>query len=92
MEIKVFANFRDICGGKTVSLSPIKEPESISSILDQLINKFPKMYDELFTNDKQLKPLVHVFINGKNIIHLNGLDSTVKTTDQIALFPPVAGG
>jgi molybdopterin synthase sulfur carrier subunit len=50
------------------------------------------MEEELFTPDKQIKPMVHVFINGRNIIHLNGLETEVTDEDQIALFPPVAGG
>lgn len=91
MIIKVFANFREICGGKTVTLS-IENGQAILSVLNQLIERYPLMAEELFTEDKKLKPLVHVFINGQNIIHLDGLTTTVKETDQIALFPPVAGG
>ncbi|OIJ10756.1 molybdopterin synthase sulfur carrier subunit [Anaerobacillus alkalilacustris] len=91
MIIKVFANFREICGGKVIELT-VEEGQSISTVLDELINQFPKMYDELYTVDKQLKPLVHVFVNGRNIIHLEGLTTTIHSSDQIALFPPVAGG
>lgn len=91
MIIKVFANFRDICGGKTVTLS-IENDQPISVVLNQLIERFPLMEEELFTEENKLKPLVHVFINGKNIIHLEGLSTTVRESDQIALFPPVAGG
>ncbi len=89
--IKVFANFREICGGKTVTLT-IEDGQPIYSVLNQLIDRFPLMAEELFIEPKKLKPLVHVFINGKNIIHLEGLTTPVKETDQIALFPPVAGG
>lgn len=91
MDIKVFANFREICGGKKVQL-PIEDGQSILSALDILIEKFPPMEEELFTDDRELKPMIHVFINGRNIIHLNGLDTNLKATDEIALFPPVAGG
>lgn len=91
MVIKVFANFREICEGKTVTLQ-IVDGQTILSVLHQLIERFPLMNEELFSEEHQLKPLVHVFINGKNIIHLDGLSTTVKETDQIALFPPVAGG
>ncbi|MCG3084675.1 MoaD/ThiS family protein, partial [Anoxybacillus sp. LAT27] len=34
----------------------------------------------------------HVFINGCNIIHADGLETRVREEDQFALFPPVAGG
>ncbi len=91
MLIKVFANFREICGGKTVTLS-IEGEQPIQLVLDELIKDFPLMREELFIEESKLKPLVHVFINGKNIIHLDGLSTNVKQTDEVALFPPVAGG
>lgn len=91
MLIKVFANFREICGAKTVTLT-VEEGQPILSLLNELTEQFPLMNDELFTKEKEVKPLVHVFINGRNIIHLEGLSSPVLATDQIALFPPVAGG
>ncbi|WP_088032744.1 ubiquitin-like small modifier protein 1 [Evansella clarkii] len=91
MDIKVFANFREICGGKKVELK-VDGGQEIQAVLDELIERFPPMEEELFTPDKQIKPMVHVFINGRNIIHLNGLETKVSDEDQIALFPPVAGG
>ncbi|MDQ0340379.1 molybdopterin synthase sulfur carrier subunit [Caldalkalibacillus uzonensis] len=91
MKIKVFANFRDICGGKSVTIN-LSPPQTVESVLDALIAQFPAMQEELFTEHKTLKPLVHVFVNGQNIIHLNGLETKVAANDEIALFPPVAGG
>ncbi|WP_096200567.1 ubiquitin-like small modifier protein 1 [Bacillus sp. FJAT-45350] len=91
MEIKVFADFRVICGGKFVSLENV-EGKPILDVLNQLISRFPDMKEELFTETFEIKPLVHVFINGKNILYLNGLNSIVSESDTVALFPPVAGG
>ncbi|OLO27321.1 molybdopterin synthase sulfur carrier subunit [Alkalihalophilus pseudofirmus] len=91
MNIKVFANFREICGGKIVSMEVVDE-ETILNILKQLITKFPQMQEELFTETFELKPMIHVFINGKNVMYLNGLDTKVSQQDTVALFPPVAGG
>jgi molybdopterin synthase sulfur carrier subunit len=33
-----------------------------------------------------------ILINGKNIYHLDMLNSIVKDNDVVALFPPGAGG
>ncbi|WP_280768332.1 ubiquitin-like small modifier protein 1 [Salipaludibacillus daqingensis] len=90
-EIKVFATFREICDGKTIQVS-YREGQSIDEILADVTNQFPDMEEELFTEEHQVRQHVHVFINGKNIIHLNGLKTEVKPEDQLALFPPVAGG
>lgn len=90
-EFKVFATFREICGGKTVRI-PYEEHEPIGQLLDKLIDRFPQMGEELFTENKAIRQHVHVFINGRNVIFLDGLKTTVKPEDELALFPPVAGG
>ncbi|AHF96917.1 MAG: MoaD family protein [Desulfurella sp.] len=33
-----------------------------------------------------------ILVNGKNISHLNGLDTIVQNSDSIDFFPPAAGG
>jgi molybdopterin synthase sulfur carrier subunit len=90
MLVKVFANLRDICGNVSVEVVP--NGNKVIDVLDYLVVQFPDIETEIFTNDKKLKPFVHIFINGKNIIHLDDLSTEVSDTDQIALFPPVAGG
>lgn len=90
MVVKVFANLRDICGGVAVEVNP--NGNQVIDILNELIQLFPDIEEEIFTPEKTLKPFVHVFINGRNIIHSDHLLTTVSETDQIALFPPVAGG
>lgn len=90
MHVKVFANLRDICGDVSVKVLP--DGNRILDILNKLVEMFPEIEEEIFTQEKTLKPFVHVYVNGKNIIHLDDLQTTVVETDQIALFPPVAGG
>ncbi|MEW9052782.1 MAG: ubiquitin-like small modifier protein 1 [Neobacillus sp.] len=90
MLVRVFANLRDICGGVSVEVQ--SEGKRVIDVLDSMVEMFPDLKDELFNAEKELLPFVHVFINGRNIIHLEGLQTIVKEDDQFALFPPVAGG
>ncbi|WP_066172785.1 ubiquitin-like small modifier protein 1 [Bacillus marinisedimentorum] len=90
MIVKVFANLRDICGGDKVEVHP--EGDRVIDVLNKMTETYPGLEEEVFTEERTLKPFVHVFINGKNIIHASGLETTVKESDQFALFPPVAGG
>lgn len=90
MQVKVFANLRDICNGVAVEVNP--DGNRIIDILNKMVEMFPEMNEEIFTQEKTLKPFVHIYVNGKNIIHSESLQTIVKETDQIALFPPVAGG
>ena len=90
MLVRVFANLRQICGGVGVEVNP--EGQRVIDVLDKMVEMFPDLKDEIFTADKTLLPFVHVFINGRNIIHLDGLETIINENDQFALFPPVAGG
>jgi sulfur-carrier protein len=90
MLVKVFANLRQICGGVTVEVQP--DGERVIDVLDKMVEMFPPLKDEIFTAEKELLPFVHVYVNGRNIIHLDDLQTIVNEKDQFALFPPVAGG
>jgi molybdopterin synthase sulfur carrier subunit len=90
MLVKVFANLRKICGGISVEVQP--KGNRVIDLLEKMVEMYPELEEEIFTDERVLKPLVHVYINGKNIIHDQGLETIVKESDQIALFPPVAGG
>lgn len=90
MIVKVFANLRDICNSDKVEVN--LDGDKVIDVLNTLIDMFPDLKDEIFTEEKQLKQFVHVFVNGRNIVHDQGLETKVKPDDQFALFPPVAGG
>ena len=91
MIVKVFANFREICQAKTVEV-PMENGNRVIDIMETLIQMYPALEEEVFTPERTFKPFVHVFINGRNIIHADGLQTRVLESDQFALFPPVAGG
>ncbi len=90
MIVKVFANLREICGG--VSVEVHADGDRVIDILEKMITMFPSLEDEIFTEERRLKPFVAVYINGRNIIHAEYLETKVSEDDQFALFPPVAGG
>jgi sulfur-carrier protein len=90
MQVKVFANLRVICGGVSVEVQPVGD--RVMDVLDKMIEMFPDLNEEIYTEEKKLKPFVHLYVNGRNIVHAQDLETRVKETDQLALFPPVAGG
>lgn len=90
MKVKVFANFREICQSPVVEVKAAGD--RVIDILEALIRQYPALETEIFGEERKLRPFVHVFINGRNAIHEQGLETKVKASDQFALFPPVAGG
>ncbi|MFW5999416.1 MAG: MoaD family protein [Halanaerobiaceae bacterium] len=71
------------------------EPETFLTIKQLL-----KRLDEDFDNRVSYKLLVEgkidtgtiILVNGHNVLHREGLDTEVKDGDEIAIFPPSAGG
>lgn len=48
--------------------------------------------DKLFDSENKMKMGTIILVNGKNIHHLQKLDTIVNDGDIISLFPPGGGG
>ena len=87
MQVKLFGNLRQHAGQLAVSASG----ETIGQVLDDLCLSYPSLREAIFDGDL-LQPHVRVMINGRDIELSQGLNTPVIETDQIAVFPPIAGG
>lgn len=85
--VKLYANLRKIAG--------VRETEAVGDtvflILEDLAVRFPELISKVLENGR-LRTHVVVTVNGHNIGTLNGLQTQIKDADQIAIFPPIAGG
>ena len=90
VNVKFFANFREIVGKGEVSASA----GDVGSLLEELSRNYRGLKEALFEDyeSRELKKYVNIFVNGRGIRELNGLDTLLKDGDTVAIFPPVAGG
>jgi molybdopterin synthase sulfur carrier subunit len=78
--------------------SPGTEYELSSEItIAELIKKLDEAYDGYFTHklledDRSISPGSIIMVNGKNVIHLEKLETKINNQDVVTLFPPSAGG
>jgi len=93
--IKLFANLRKIAETKELSVAtPSGMPRtasretSLGEILNELVKEVPAL-DGVILENGQIRPHFVITINGHNVAEL---DVTVTEQDQIAIFPPIAGG
>ncbi|MEF8977171.1 MAG: ubiquitin-like small modifier protein 1 [Halapricum sp.] len=87
--LRFFANFREIVGQKTI----VREYEEVSTIGDVLTELKSEYTDlELYDEDGSLREYITVMRDGKDVVHIDGLDTELEGGETLSLFPPVAGG
>lgn len=92
MQVNFYATLRPIVGGRTVEFD-VGEQVTVKQLVDIIVERFPRLRKELLNADGNLYPHVHVFINGRDAPYLpNGVETVIKPSDTIDIFPAVAGG
>jgi molybdopterin synthase sulfur carrier subunit len=83
MIVKFYSTLREKVG-KSIEIN--KDELNIKSLIELLGIK-----DYIMENNNLLIGTI-VLVNGKNILHINGLGTIVKNSDNVDFFPPAAGG
>lgn len=65
---------------------------SVASALDSLLEKYPSLKKQLYTEDGRLRSFVNVYLNDEDIRYLEKNDTAVKPGDTISIVPSIAGG
>lgn len=90
LELRFFASFREAVGGKILEREYDAEPVAVRDVLEELTNEYADL--DLFDRSGELRDFVSVMKNGRDVIHLDGLDTPLEDGDKLSVFPPVAGG
>ncbi|MGQ4891434.1 MAG: ubiquitin-like small modifier protein 1 [Candidatus Njordarchaeia archaeon] len=94
MKIKVnfYAIFRQMAGGKTFEIE-VPNDATIRDLLEAIRNQISEeIYKKILAFMESERIGILILVNGRNIVHLNGLDTEIKEKDKIDIFPPGAGG
>ncbi|MCK9217844.1 MAG: MoaD family protein [Firmicutes bacterium] len=89
MLVKYFAYIRDYTGGKEIQ---IEHYNSLRALLNELCKKYGAKFESKVFSGENLSDEIIILINGRNIVHLEGLDTKLQVEDVISIFPVVAGG
>ena len=90
LELRFFATFREAVGGKTVAYE-VDDGATVGDVLRSLEAEYDGLEERLLADDA-LAPQISVLKNGREVLHMDGLDTTLEDGDQLSIFPPVAGG
>jgi sulfur-carrier protein len=91
VQVRIFATLRDVVGTKQVDV-PVGETSTVREVLQGMTQDYPALGAKLWNDQGGLSGLVNVFVNGRTLFALAGLDTPVTPADTLALFPPVGGG
>ena len=94
IKIKGYFTFKKIMGGKTFLEIEIKKA-TINDFLKDLSENFDHDIKVAIIDPKtqEVSGHIRVLINGRHYQYLpNRLNTELKDGDEVALFPPIAGG
>jgi molybdopterin synthase sulfur carrier subunit len=90
VKIRFFARFRELLGTDIPA-----EPEdgaTLLSLVRDTAGRKKEGYDAIFDENGHFREFVIVMQNGKRIEHEDSATVRVADGDEVAVFPPVAGG
>lgn len=91
IKVKLFATIRLDIGFGEIDLE-ISEPTSIIEILRIISEKINFDLIEKLLDEGKMIPGVIILINGKNIYHMDNLETIVDKECVLSIFPAAAGG
>ena len=68
------------------------EGTTVGAAVQSLVGRHPGLASQLLTDDGELHRFVNVYLNGRDVRYLGGLDTPVDPRDEIRLLPAIAGG
>ena len=82
--VKLFASLRKVAGIKEASIAGT----AVGPVIFELVSRYPALAEKILENG-QIRPHVVITVNGHPT---KDMDTSLTEQDQIAIFPPIAGG
>ena len=92
MKVRVYGTLRSIVGNRKEVDVPISGRVTPRTVLDRLLAAYPDLAKKIYREGETLEGGVGIFVNGRSIRFLDGLDTLLEEGDELALFPPIGGG
>jgi sulfur-carrier protein len=90
VKVRFFARFRELLG-TDISAEP-ENGMTLVSLVRDIARKNKEGYDAIFDEHGNFHEFVIVMRNGKRIEHEDAAAIRIADSDEVAVFPPVAGG
>jgi MoaD family protein len=92
MKVNVFATLRDVVGGSSVEVD-FEAGSSAQQLIETVVAQYPALQTVLLDESRRLNKSLKMFINGREVVYLEGqFEHVVESTDTVDIFPPIGGG
>ena len=82
---------RELAGERDIEVA-LPDGAVVRDILNRLGELRPILAERLLDEDGNIPRSVNVFVNGRDIRDLSGLNTPVTPGDEVTILPPAAGG
>jgi len=90
VKIRFFARFRELLGNDI--MMDVDAGTMFAPLITTIAKKNPEGYAAIFDENGAFREFVILMKNGKRIEIADSAKTVVEDGDEIAVFPPVAGG
>jgi len=90
VKVRFFARFRELLG--TDLMVEPEEGTTLTALVKTVAGKNREGYSAIFDKQDNFREFVIVMRNGRRVEHADAAAVVVAGGDEIAVFPPVAGG
>ena len=91
MRIRLFASIRQAAGVSELEYQ-VSPDARVRDAVDLLVARYPALSGKLIDESGSLRDAVSIFVDGRNIRLRQGLDTSLAGAEELAVFPPIAGG
>jgi molybdopterin synthase sulfur carrier subunit len=89
--VRLYAFLRELAGERDIEVT-LPDGATVRDLFSRLVELRPSLAQRLLDTDGNTPRFVNVFVNGRDIRDLNGLDTPVMPDDEVTILPPAAGG
>ena len=92
MKVNFYATLRGLAGGAFVEVD-VRPGSNAQQLIELVAARHPALEAVLLDENRDLHEYLKMFINGREVVYLEGqFQHVLKPTDKVDIFPPVGGG
>ncbi len=90
LTLNLLRPFSDAVGERRLSMD--FTGSTVEDLIKDLVDRYPKLKKELYTEKNEITDYLSMFVNDKPLSTLDGMNTKLQNEDILIFFMPVSGG